>query len=194
MSSTNNKMSIAEYAAELRGALHQYPNFPQQGILFEDFLPLFREPSLFKKLIEAFKMHLQEKFSNKKIDYIIGLESRGFLFGPALALAVDAGFVPVRKAGKLPGEIIKATYVKEYGQDVFEIQVESIPEGSNVVIVDDIIATGGSAKAAGELALGLKANILEFCFVMELDFLKGTEKLQAPSFTLLSGQEEALGN
>lgn len=185
-------MSIESYAMELRGALHQYPNFPQEGILFEDFLPIFREPQLFRKLVEAFKMHLQEKFPNKKIDYIIGLESRGFLFGPSLALAIDAGFVPVRKQGKLPGKIASATYVKEYGEDVFEIQEESIPEGSNVVIVDDIIATGGSAKAAGELALRLKANLLEFLFVMELDFLKGTSKLQAPSFTLLKGQEEAL--
>lgn len=114
------------------------------------------------------------------------------MFGPSLALAIDAGFVPVRKQGKLPGKIASATYVKEYGEDVFEIQEESIPEGSNVVIVDDIIATGGSAKAAGELALRLKANLLEFLFVMELDFLKGTSKLQAPSFTLLKGQEEAL--
>ncbi|CDO92074.1 unnamed protein product [Kluyveromyces dobzhanskii CBS 2104] len=185
-------MSIDEYAIELRGALHQYPNFPQEGILFEDFLPIFREPHLFKKLIESFKIHLQETFTDKKIDYIIGLEARGFLFGPALALALDVGFVPVRKQGKLAGELVRASYVKEYGEDVFEIQAEAIPEGANVVIVDDIIATGGSAKAAGELILQLNANILEFCFVMELDFLKGASKLQAPSFTLLNGQEEAL--
>ncbi|CAH01982.1 adenine phosphoribosyltransferase APT2 [Kluyveromyces lactis] len=185
-------MSITEYATELKGALRQYPNFPQEGILFEDFLPIFRDPQLFKKLIESFKLHLQEKFTGKKIDYVIGLEARGFLFGPALALALDAGFVPVRKQGKLAGEVVHAVYAKEYGEDVFEIQADSIPEHSNVVIVDDIIATGGSAKAAGDLALQLNANILEFCFVMELDFLKGTQKLQAPSFTLLSGQEEAL--
>lgn len=185
-------MSISEFAGDLKSALHQYPNFPQPGILYEDFLPIFRDPKLFQKLIDAFKMYIEETFPSKKIDYVVGLESRGFLFGPTLALALGAGFVPVRKQGKLPGEVYKATYVKEYGQDVFEIQVESIPEGSNVIIVDDIIATGGSAKAAGELVLKLNANLLQFCFVMELDFLKGTEKLQAPSFTLLSGQEEAL--
>ncbi|KAG7693346.1 hypothetical protein KL933_000154 [Ogataea haglerorum] len=117
---------------------------------------------------------------------------KGFLFGPTLALALDAGFVPIRKKGKLPGELYRAAYTKEYGEDFFEIQVESIPEGSNVVIVDDILATGGSARGAGQLVQMCKANILEFCFVMELDFLKGRDKLQADTFTLLSGQTESL--
>lgn len=184
--------TIASYAAELKNALHQYPNFPQEGILFEDFLPIFRSPELFKKLVKAFKLHIEAQFPNDKVDYIVGLESRGFLFGPTLALELNAGFVPVRKAGKLPGKTHKATYVKEYGEDVFEIQTEAIPEGANVIIVDDIIATGGSAKAAEELVLSLGANLLEFDFVLELDFLKGTEKLSSPSFTLLSGQTEAL--
>ncbi|CCH40829.1 Adenine phosphoribosyltransferase [Wickerhamomyces ciferrii] len=183
---------IAQLAAELKTALHQYPNFPSEGILFEDFLPIFRSPDLFKKLVKAFRLHLEATFPNTQIDYIVGLESRGFLFGPALALEVGAGFVPVRKAGKLPGKVIKATYVKEYGEDVFELQAEAIPEGSNVVIVDDIIATGGSAAAAGQLVQEVGANLIEFNFVMELDFLKGTSKLQAPSFTLLSGQTEKL--
>lgn len=102
-------MSIASYAQELKLALHQYPNFPSEGILFEDFLPIFRNPGLFQKLIDAFKLHLEEAFPEVKIDYIVGLESRGFLFGPTLALALGVGFVPVRKAGKLPGECFKAT-------------------------------------------------------------------------------------
>ncbi|EJS42462.1 apt1p [Saccharomyces arboricola H-6] len=185
-------MSIASYAQELKSALHQYPNFPSEGILFEDFLPIFRNPCLFQKLIDAFKLHLEEAFPDTKIDYIIGLESRGFLFGPTLALALGVGFVPVRKEGKLPGECVKATYKKEYGTDVFEMQKNAIPAGSNVVIVDDIIATGGSAVAAGELASQLDANLLEYDFVMELDFLKGREKLNAPVFTLLNAQKEAL--
>lgn len=185
-------MSIDSFAHELRSALHQYPNFPKKGILFEDFLPIFRSPQLFQKLVKAFTLHLEQKFPDTKIDYIVAMESRGFLFGPAVALAIGAGFVPVRKEGRLPGECLKAKYAKEYGSEVFEIQVESIPEGSNVVIMDDIIATGGSAYAAGELVQRLNANILEFAFVMELDFLKGREKLQAPTFTLLRGQEQAL--
>lgn len=185
-------MSIASYAQELKMALHQYPNFPSEGILFEDFLPIFRNPSLFQKLVDAFKLHIEETFSEVKIDYIVGLESRGFLFGPTLALALGVGFVPVRKAGKLPGECFKATYEKEYGTDVFEIQKNSIPAGSNVIIVDDIIATGGSAASAGELVEQLEANLLEYDFVMELDFLKGRGKLNAPVFTLLNAQKEAL--
>lgn len=187
-------MSIESNAAELKKALNQYPNFPQEGILFEDFLPIFTKPELFQKLIDCFKMHLEEKFAGKKIDFIVGLESRGFLFGPTLALALDAGFVPIRKAGKLPGECVKAIYEKEYGQDEFEMQKNAIPKNANVVVVDDIIATGGSAKAAGELIQKVGANILEFEFVMELDFLHGRDKLQAPTFTLLRDQTEALKN
>lgn len=187
-------MSIEANAVELKNALNKYPNFPQEGILFEDFLPIFTKPELFQKLIDCFKIHLQEKFNNKKIDYIVGLESRGFLFGPTLALALNAGFVPIRKVGKLPGECVKATYEKEYGVDEFEMQKNAIPKNSNVVIVDDIIATGGSAQAAGDLIKQVGANILEFNFVMELDFLHGRDKLQAPTFTLLKDQTEALKN
>ncbi|CCD23751.1 adenine phosphoribosyltransferase APT1 NDAI_0C00900 [Naumovozyma dairenensis CBS 421] len=185
-------MSIESYAKELKAALRQYPNFPSEGILFEDFLPIFRDPSLFQKLTDAFKMHLDKAFPGTKVDYIIGLESRGFLFGPTLALALGVGFVPVRKAGKLPGECVQATYEKEYGTDVFEMQKDAIPAGSNVVIVDDIIATGGSAAAAGELVEKVGSKVLEYDFVMELDFLRGREKLNAPVFTLLNGQEEGL--
>lgn len=183
---------IQELAKELKNALHQYPNFPSEGILFEDFLPIFRSPELFKKLVRAYKLHFEEAFPNTKIDYIVGLESRGFLFGPTVALEIGAGFVPVRKQGKLPGKVLSATYVKEYGQDVFEIQADAIPEGSTVVVIDDIIATGGSAAAAGELVEKVGGKLLEFDFVMQLDFLKGVEKLPAPSFTLLSGQTEKL--
>ncbi|CAI8505360.1 adenine phosphoribosyltransferase [Hanseniaspora opuntiae] len=186
------QQSLESLAIELRSALHQYPNFPSEGILFEDFLPIFASPSLFSKLITAFMIHIKEKYANVKVDYIIGLEARGFLFGPSLALALGCGFIPVRKAGKLPGEVAQATYVKEYGSDVFEMQLDAMPEGSNVIIVDDIIATGGSAVSAYTLVKKLNCNVLEFAFVMELDFLKGRERLQAPVFTLLSSQKEAL--
>lgn len=185
-------MSIEAYAQELKAALHQYPNFPQKGILFEDFLPIFRKPDLFQKLIDALVIHLKETFAENNIDFIVGLESRGFLFGPSLALALWVGFIPIRKPGKLPGELVTAAYTKEYGDDSMEMQKEAIPANSNVVIVDDIIATGGSASAAGSLVKQVKANILEYCFILELDFLKGKQKLDAPVFTLLSGQQEAL--
>ncbi|ODV96739.1 hypothetical protein PACTADRAFT_48556 [Pachysolen tannophilus NRRL Y-2460] len=193
MSQTPEEVSeVIAIAQELKSALHQYPNFPTPGILFEDFLPIFRSPDLFNKMIRAFKIHLDETFPNIKIDYIVGLEARGFLFAPTLALAMDAGFVPIRKKGKLPSKLATAKFTKEYGEDYFQIQLESIPEGSNVVIVDDILATGGSASAAGNLIQQCKGNILEFDFVMELDFLNGRSKLPAPTYTLLSGQSEQL--
>ena len=190
--SNHPQQTLESLAIELRSALHQYPNFPSEGILFEDFLPIFASPKLFQKLINAFLIHIQEKFPKTKIDYIVGLEARGFLFGPSLALALGCGFIPVRKAGKLPGQVVQATYVKEYGTDVFEMQIDAMPEGSNVIIVDDIIATGGSAVSAYQLVKKLNCKILEFAFVMELDFLKGRERLQAPVFTLLSSQKEGL--
>lgn len=184
--------SLQQNAAALKAALGQYPDFPKEGILFEDIMPIFANPDLFKKLIDSFKQHLEETFKDTKIDYIIGLESRGFLFGPALALAMGCGFAPIRKPGKLPGECVQASYEKEYGSDMLEMQKHAIKKGSNVIVVDDIIATGGSAKAAGELLKMVGGNVLEYDFLMELDFLKGRDKLDAPVFALLNGQEEAL--
>ncbi|EGV65839.1 adenine phosphoribosyltransferase [Yamadazyma tenuis] len=181
---------INEIAKELKGNLKQFPNFPSEGILFEDFLPIFSKPELFQKLVDAFKLHV----GDKKVDYIVGLESRGFLFGPTLALALNAGFIPVRKPGKLPGPTFQAEFQKEYGSDKFEIQQGVIPEGAKVIIVDDILATGGSASAAGELVKLSKAEVIEYLFVMELDFLKGRDKLGKPVFTLLSGQAEKLSS
>lgn len=122
------------------------------------------------------------------IDVIVGLESRGFLFGPTLALKMGASFVPVRKKGKLPGECATETYKKEYGEDVFQMQSDAIKPGMKVVIVDDIIATGGTAAAAGNLVQKLGGTLLGFVFMMELDFLKGRDKLNAQVHTLFSGQ------
>ncbi|SMN20953.1 similar to Saccharomyces cerevisiae YDR441C APT2 Apparent pseudogene, not transcribed or translated under normal conditions [Maudiozyma saulgeensis] len=176
----------------LKSVLHKYPNFPVKGVLFEDFLPIFRDHKQFTVLIDAFKSHLEEQFPNTKIDYIVGIESRGFLFGPTLALAMNIGFVPIRKEGKLPGECVSAVSEMEYGSNTFEIQKNVIPPNSNVIILDDILATGGTARAAFNLLENLQANILEFDFVMELNFLKGRHKLGAPVFTLLKEQEQAL--
>lgn len=183
-------MSIQELAAELKANLKQYPNFPSEGILFEDFLPIFTKPDLFNKLVEAFKLHV----GDQKIDYVVGLESRGFLFGPTLALALNAGFVPVRKPGKLPGPTHEAEFQKEYGSDKFEMQQNAIPSGSTVLIVDDILATGGSASAAGQLVEKSGGEIVEYLFVMELDFLKGRDKLGKPAFTLFAGQDAKYEN
>lgn len=123
------------------------------------------------------------------MDVVIGLEARGFLFGPSLALKLGAGFVPVRKAGKLPGETVKVTFQKEYGEDVFEMQKDAVKPGQRVLVVDDIIATGGTAAAAEDLVGQLGGEVVGFCFILELAFLKGRDRLKAPVFTLLSGQE-----
>ncbi|CCX31554.1 phosphoribosyltransferase-like protein [Pyronema domesticum] len=179
----------------LKGALVQYPDFPSPGILFEDIMPIFASPVQHNSLVRALELHvlnahpatITPPFAG--IDVVVGLEARGFLFGPSLALRIGAGFVPVRKAGKLPGETVQVAYKKEYGEDLFELQKGAIKPGSRVLIVDDIIATGGTAEAAEKLVTMCGATVVEFCFLMELGFLKGRDKLKAPVFTLLTGQE-----
>jgi adenine phosphoribosyltransferase len=150
---------LARLKVELRGSLRQFPDFPSPGILFEDIMPIFAAPALHEKLIRAFELQLAEAFdhtndaqrnsnssssssSSSSIDVIVGLESRGFLFGTTVALRLGAAFVPVRKKGKLPGPCERASFKKEYGEDVFEMQSDAIRPGQRVVVVDDIIATG----------------------------------------------------
>jgi len=122
---------------------------------------------------------------------IVGLDARGFLLGPILALRLGAAFVPVRKQGKLPGECLSsASYEKEYGTDSFEMQADAIQPGQNVVIVDDLIATGGSAKAAGELVAKQGGKTLEYLFVIEIAFLKAASKLDAPLYSIVHWQAD----
>lgn len=187
---SSKESDIREISGILKGCLRQVPNFPKKGILFEDFLPIFANLDSFRLLVKAFKLYLE----GQKVDYVVGLESRGFLFGPTLALELNAGFIPVRKPGKLPGKVLSVDFEKEYGKDSFEIQADVIPRGAKVVIVDDILATGGSAWAAEQLVNKLEGEVIQFLFVMELDFLEGRKKLSKPVFTLLSGQQEALKN
>ena len=127
----------------LHSSLRQFPDFPSPGILFEDILPLFRDPTLHEDLIHALELHIKTNYTpENRPDIIVGLEARGWLFGPSLALRLGAGFVPVRKQGKLPGPTETASYEKEYGQDFFQIQADAIKPGQLVLVVDDIIATG----------------------------------------------------
>lgn len=168
--------------------MRQYPDFPEKGILFEDIMPIFANPQLHSDLVKALEMHVKSAYK-KTPDVIVGLESRGFLFGPSLALALGAGFVPIRKKGKLPGQTETAAYEKEYGTDYFQIQSDGIQKGQTVVVVDDIMATGGSAAAAGSLVKKIGGELLGYVFLMELEFLHGRDKLDAPVYTLLSGQE-----
>ncbi|KAK7207343.1 adenine phosphoribosyltransferase [Myxozyma melibiosi] len=187
--------SVEDCKTLLKSTLRQYEDFPSKGILFEDILPIFQNPTTFQALITAMRLQIEQNFTgDRKPDVIVGLDARGFLFGPTLALQLGAAFVPVRKAGKLPGPVVEAEFQKEYGKDVFAIQADAIKAGQRVIIVDDIIATGGSASAAGELVAKLGGEILEYVFLLELDFLKGREKLNAPVYTLLSGQPTKLGS
>jgi adenine phosphoribosyltransferase len=134
---------LAAAQIKLKAALRQYPDFPSPGILFEDISPLFADPQLHALLIDTLVNFIGKEHSGPgRPDVIIGLDARGFYIAPTLALRFEAGFVPVRKRGKLPGETVNASYTKEYGADVFEAQADAIKPGQKVLVVDDIIATG----------------------------------------------------
>lgn len=154
-------------------------------------MPIFASHQLFSDLITALELQIKESFDHPP-DVIVGLESRGFLFGPTLALRLGAGFVPVRKQGKLPGPTETEGFEKEYGTDFFQMQSDCIKKGQTVLVVDDIMATGGSAVAAGSLVKKVGGTVMGYVFLMELDFLKGRDKLDAPVSTLFSGQEKKL--
>jgi len=166
----------------LKQLIREVPDFPKKGILFYDITTLLKDKVGFAKLIDA----LSEHYIEEEIDLILGMEARGFIFGPALAYRLNAGFVPVRKPGKLPAETARVTYDLEYGSAALEIHKDAIEKGQRVLIVDDLLATGGTALATADLARGLGAEIAGLAFVVELDFLKGREKLaQYDVFSLL---------
>lgn len=161
----------------LEEKIRNVPDFPKPGIQFKDITPMMANP----ETLSLTARMLTGPFTNKKVDTVIGVESRGFLFGPAMAISLHAGFVPVRKPNKLPAETISETYELEYGSDMLEIHKDAIIEGSNVVIHDDLIATGGSAMAATKLVEKLGGNVVGYSFIVELTFLKGKEKLKPES-------------
>lgn len=157
----------------LKRLIREVPDFPKKGILFYDITTLLKDKLGFATLIDA----LSERYIGKEIDLVLGMEARGFIFGPALAYRLNAGFVPVRKPGKLPAETAKVNYDLEYGSATLEVHKDAIKKGQRVLIVDDLLATGGTAAATAKLAHGLGAQIAGLAFVVELDFLKGREKL-----------------
>ncbi|KAL9032532.1 MAG: hypothetical protein Q9214_007929 [Letrouitia sp. 1 TL-2023] len=190
-SASTASAELAHLRIRLHRSLRQYPDFPTPGILFEDILPLFADPLLHQSLIRALELHVTETFGQGQApDIVVGLEARGFLFGPSLALRLGAGFVPVRKQGKLPGHTETESFTKEYGEDFFQIQKDGIKPGQRVIVVDDVIATGGSAAAAGSLVKKIGGILLGYVFILELDFLKGRERLDAAVSTLLTSQED----
>ncbi|KAL5527495.1 hypothetical protein ACEPAG_6286 [Sanghuangporus baumii] len=181
----------------IKSHLAEYPDFPKKGILFQDFLPILRSPLAFETLLTHFTHHITTTVipripadaPSRKIDVIVGLDARGFLIGPPLALRLGAAFVPVRKRGKLPGPCVQAVYEKEYGEDIFEMQADSIKPGQTVLVVDDVIATGGSAKAAGELIAKQGGKTIGYLFIIAASFLKGQDRLDAPAYSIIEFNE-----
>lgn len=157
----------------LKKLIREVPDFPKKGILFYDITTLLKDKTGFATLVDA----LAEHYLEKKIDAVVGIEARGFIFGPALAYRLNAGFVPVRKPKKLPAATARVTYDLEYGTDTLEIHQDAIQPGQRVVIVDDLLATGGTAKACTELVESIGGKVTGLAFVVELDFLKGRERL-----------------
>ncbi|NXG64454.1 APT phosphoribosyltransferase, partial [Hemiprocne comata] len=175
-----------ERLQRIRDRVRPFPDFPVPGVLFRDISPLLKDPAAFRALIDLLEDHLRASFP--KIDLIAGecLDSRGFLIGPSLAQRLGIGFVLIRKKGKLPGPTESVSYTLEYGKAELEIQSDAVEPGQKVVIVDDLLATGGTMCAASELVKRLKAEILECLVVIELKLLKGSEKLKSiPFYSLL---------
>ena len=159
---------------DLRDKIRQIPDFPKEGIVFRDITTLIKDKSAFKQAVDEIVSDLKDK----KIDYIVGPEARGFLMGSAVAYALGVGFVPVRKKGKLPGEVIQKEYELEYGTDILEIHKDAIEKGSNVAIVDDLLATGGTVFAVSSLLEDIGAKVASMEFLIELTFLNPREKLK----------------
>ncbi|KAJ2663687.1 adenine phosphoribosyltransferase [Coemansia sp. RSA 1200] len=168
---------------QVKELIKEYPDFPSEGILFRDIFPIFQKP----EAVECLANHFVERIRalGKSVEVVVGLDARGFLFGPLIAIKLGVAFVPVRKRGKLPGEVVKATYMKEYGEDVFEMQADAIKAGQNVVIVDDLLATGGSCKAAETLVKKLNGSVVLDAFVINLAGLEGHKQLTAPVYALI---------
>ena len=166
MSSKSSTKSIAKKIRDVH-------DFPKKGIVFKDITPVLSDIDLFRKSIDL----MVKPFIEKKIDVVVGIESRGFIFGTPIADMLNASFVPVRKPGKLPHETEQISYQLEYGEDSLEIHKDSIHEGQNILIVDDLLATGGTAEAACKLVCKIKGTIKGLAVLVELEFLNGREKL-----------------
>jgi adenine phosphoribosyltransferase len=164
-------MNVA--AARIRAAIRDIPDFPKPGILFKDITPILSDPALFAEVLAG----LAKRYQPMRIDKIAAMESRGFIFGAPLAEKIGAGFVPLRKFGKLPHATVAETFNLEYGTETLEVHIDAIRAGERVVIIDDLLATGGTAQAATRLVRRIGGEVVEMAFVVELAFLKGRERL-----------------
>ena len=173
-------MGIDSLAQNIR----KIPNWPKPGILFHDITPLLQSPQYFRLLVDL----LTYRYMQQQIDAVAGLDARGFIIGAALAYQLNVGFVPIRKKGKLPFDTVSQSYALEYGEAVVEIHTDAIKPGDRVLLVDDLVATGGTMQAGVELIRKLGGNVVEACAILEFTDLPGAEKIRAsnvPLFTLL---------
>lgn len=158
---------------DLHSAIRTIPDFPKAGVQFKDLTPLLADPELFKETVRR----LAQPFSGAGITHVAGIEARGFWFGPSLALRLEAGFVPVRRRGKLPGETVHQSYKLEYGESIIELHSADLPQDASVLVHDDVIATGGTAAATARLVEACGARVVGFSFVLELENLNGRDQL-----------------
>jgi adenine phosphoribosyltransferase len=168
-------------SSDLEAKLRQVPDFPKKGIQFLDFSPMLADPKTFDGVLDL----MCAPFKEKKIDKIVAIESRGFILGSAMALKMGVGFVMVRKKGKLPGPLKSVTYALEYGEDQLDIYDGALKPDERVLIVDDVLATGGTAAATYDLCTLLHAKVVGFCFLIEIAFLNGREKLKSDIHSVL---------
>src|SRR5512140_1712496 len=158
---------------QVRARIRDVPDFPQKGVVFKDITPVLADPALFRRVIDAFAA----RWRGERIDKVVGIESRGFLFAAPLAYALDAGVTVVRKPGKLPWKVIREVYSLEYGENALELHVDAVQPGERVLVVDDVLATGGTAEATARLVTAQKGELVGFSFLVELGFLNGAKRL-----------------
>lgn len=163
--------------ATIKNKIRTIPHWPKEGIMFRDITTLLSDPEGFKETIDL----LAERYKDKEIDKVVGIESRGFIFGAPLAYLLNCGFVPIRKPGKLPHDVESEEYSLEYGTDKIEIHKDALTKGDRILIIDDLIATAGTANAAANLVKRLGAEVVECAFIIELVDLKGRDKLKGES-------------
>lgn len=167
---------------DLKTFIRDVPDFPKKGILFKDITPLLKEPKAFQEVIHQ----LADRYRDRGLTGIVAMESRGFILGGALATRLGVSFIPVRKPGKLPWKTLQETYDLEYGKDTLEIHMDSVAAGDRILVLDDVLATGGTAAATIRLVERAGARVEEACFLIHLSFLNGHEKLKStPIFSII---------
>jgi len=174
-------MNVEESVASLKAVIRDVPDFPKPGIVFKDITTLLKNPKAFRRALDLFTLLCGDHLADK----VLAIESRGFIVGAPLADRLGLGFVPLRKPGKLPGKTLRHTYSLEYGEDCLEIHDDAVMPGERVLIVDDVIATGGTARAAGELVGKLGGIVAAYAFLVELSFLDGRSRLEGDVLSLI---------